>query len=120
MKQQEVEGISDFVFTNTLGKPYAVNAVNSALDDIVKAYNKWEGAQAAKEYRQPELLPHISAHILRHTVGTRLAESGLEPKVLRYIMGHANVSVTLDVYTHLNFTKIQEKMEAVQENMMIG
>lgn len=120
MKQQEVEGISDFVFTNTQGKPYAVNAVNFALDHIVKSYNKMEGAQAAKEHRQPELLPHVSAHILRHTACTRLAESGLEPKVLQYIMGHANVSVTLDVYTHLDFTKIQEKMEAVQENMMIG
>lgn len=120
MKQLEVEGISDFVFTSTLGKPYAVNAVNFALDHIVKAYNKMEGAQAAKEHRQPELLPHISAHILRHTACTRLVESGLEPKVLQYIMGHANVSVTLDVYTHLDFTKIQEKMEAVQENMMIG
>lgn len=79
-----------------------------------------EGAQAAKEHRQPELLPHVSAHILRHTACTRLAESGHEPKVLQYIMGHANVSVTLDVYTYLDFTKIQEKMKAVQENMMIG
>ena len=120
MKQQEVEGISDFVFINTSGKPYAVNTVNFALDHIVKAYNKMEGEQAAKEHRQPELLPHVSAHILRHTACTRLAESGLEPKVLQYIMGHTNVSVTLDVYTHLDFTKIQEKMEAVQENMMIG
>lgn len=120
MRMQEVEGISDFVFTNTLGRPYAVNAVNSALDNIIKAYNKWEGAQATKEHRGSELLPHVSAHILRHTACTRLAESGLEPKVLQYIMGHANVSVTLDVYTHLDFTKIQEKMEAVQENMRIG
>lgn len=120
MRMQEVEGISDFVFTNTLGRPYAVNAVNSALDNIIKAYNRCEGAQAAKEHREPELLPHVSAHILRHTACTRLAESGLEPKVLQYIMGHANVSVTLDVYTHLDFTKIQEKMEAVQENMRIG
>ncbi len=70
--------------------------------------------------REPELLPPVSAHILRHTACTRLAESGLEPKVLQYIMEHANVSVTLDVYTHLDFTKIQEKMEAVQENMRIG
>lgn len=79
-----------------------------------------EEKQAVKEHREPELLSHISAHILRHTASTRLAESGLEPKVLQYIMGHANVSVTLDVYTHLDFTKIQEKMEAVQENIMIG
>lgn len=120
MKQQEVDGISDFVFTNTLGKPYATNAINFALDNIVKAYNKSEHAQAEKEHREPELLPHISAHILRHTACTRLAESGLEPKVLQYIMGHANISVTLDVYTHLDFTQIQEKMETIQENMKIG
>ena len=70
--------------------------------------------------REPELLPPVSAHILRHTACTRLAESGLESKVLQYIMGHANVSVTLDIYTHLDFTIIQEKMEAVHENMRIG
>lgn len=120
MKPQEVEGVSDFVFTNSLGKPYATNAINFALDNIVKAYNKLEETQAEKEHRRPELLPHVSAHILRHTACTRLAESGLEPKVLQYIMGHANVSVTLDVYTHLDFTQIQEKMEALQENMKIG
>lgn len=120
MKPQEVEGISDFVFTNTLGKPYAINAINFVLDNVVKAYNKLENEQAEKGHREPELLPHVSAHILRHTACTRLAESGLEPKVLQYIMGHANVSVTLDVYTHLDFTQIQEKMEAVQKNMKIG
>lgn len=120
MKQQEVEGVSDFIFTNTLGKPYATNAMNFVLDNIVKAYNKLEDVQAGREHREPEPLPHVSAHILRHTACTRMAESGLEPKVLQYIMGHANVSVTLDVYTHLDFTMIQEKMEKVQENMKIG
>lgn len=120
MKQQEVEGVSDFIFTNTLGKPYATNAMNFVLDNIVKAYNKLEDVQAGREHREPEPLPHVLAHILRHTACTRMAESGLEPKVLQYIMGHANVSVTLDVYTHLDFTMIQEKMEKVQENMKIG
>ena len=42
--------------------------------------------------------------------------------VLQYIMGHTNISITLDVYTHLDFSQIQGKMEAVQcqENMKIG
>ena len=119
-KIQEIEGITDFVFINSQGKPYATNAINFALDNAVKAYNKSEEIKAGNEHRYPELLPHVSAHILRHTACTRLAETGLEPKVLQYIMGHANVSVTLDVYTHLDFTQIQEKMEAVQENMKIG
>lgn len=114
-RQQEIEGVSDFVFTNTLGKPYATNAINFALNNIVQAYNKLESEQAIKERREPELLPHISAHILRHTACTRLAESGLEPKVLQSIMGHANVSITLDVYTHPDFTQIQKKMEDVQK-----
>ena len=119
-RQQEIEGVSDFVFTNTQGKPYATNAINFVLNNIVQAYNKQESEQAIKGRREPELLPHISAHILRHTACTRLAESGLEPKVLQYIMGHANVSITLDVYTHLDFTQIQKKMEDVQKNTMIG
>lgn len=119
-KIQEVEGISDFVFTNSQGKPYATNAINFVLANVVKGYNQAEEIKAETEHRKPVLLPHISAHILRHTACTRLAETGLEPKVLQYIMGHANVSITLDVYTHLDFTQIQEKMDAVQENMKIG
>ena len=119
-KQKEVDGVSDFVFTNSQGTPYAANAVNFVLDNIVKNYNKLEEIKAANEHREPVLLPHISAHILRHTACTRLAESGLEPKVLQYIMGHANLAVTMDIYTHLDFTQIQEKMEAVQERIKMG
>ena len=120
IKQQKIDGINDFVFTNTQGKPYATNAINFILNNVVKAYNTKEIEQAPKERRKAELLPHISAHILRHTACTRLAESGLEPKVLQYIMGHTNVAVTLNIYTHMDFTQIQKKMEAVQEYTMIG
>ncbi len=119
-RQQETAGVSDYVFTNTQGKPYATNAINSMLKSIMGAYNKLETERAEKEFRIPVLLPHISAHILRHTACTRLAESGLEPKVLQYIMGHANISVTMDIYTHLDFSQIQKKMEEVQGNVKIG
>lgn len=64
--QQEIEGVSDFVFTNTQGRPYAANAINFVLKNAVQAYNCMEEKQAGKEHREPELLPHISAHILRH------------------------------------------------------
>ncbi len=119
-KTQEIDGITDFVFTNSLGNPYATNSINLIIDNMVKAYNKQEERKAGNEHREPLLLPHISAHILRHTACTRLAEAGLEPKVLQYIMGHTNISVTLDVYTHLDFSQIQGKMESVQKNMRIG
>ena len=124
IKQKELDlllgGITDFVFLNSQGKPYAVSAINTILDNVVKAHNNLDTMQAGYRHTEPEPLPHISAHILRHTACTRLAESGLEPKELQYIMGHANVSITLDVYTHLDFSQIQKKMEEVQENTKIG
>ena len=61
-------------------------------------------------------LPVITPHVARHTFCSNMAKSGVNPKKLQYIMGHANVSITLDVYTHLDFSQIQKKMEAVQKN----
>lgn len=60
-------------------------------------------------YREPVQLPHVSAHILRHTACSRLAESGIDAKTLQIIMGHFNVSITLDVYTHLDYSKVQQR-----------
>ena len=41
----------------------------------------------------------ISTHSLRHTYGTRCIESGMAPVVVQKLMGHKDVSVTLNVYT---------------------
>ncbi|MCD7736572.1 MAG: tyrosine-type recombinase/integrase [Lachnospiraceae bacterium] len=120
VQRQTVDGVDDFVFVNSKGRPYAPNAINSILKNLVGAYNRKELEQAAQEHREPEELPNISAHILRHTACTRMAEAGMEPKVLQYIMGHATIGVTLDVYTHLDFTEIQKKMEDIEKNILIG
>ena len=116
-KQEKLEGLEDLVFLNKHGSAYATNAVNFVLDGIVKAYNKVETKQAIREHREPNELPHISAHILRHTACSRFAESGLDPKTLQIIMGHSNVTTTLDVYTHLDFTKVKEKIEEIDERI---
>ena len=55
--------------------------------NIVNAYNKRETILAENENREPELMPHISAHILRHTGCTRLGENNVNPKVMQYVMG---------------------------------
>ena len=81
------------------------SAVNNVLYNIVKAYNKKETETAKKERRKPKLLPKFSAHILRHTGCTRMAERGIDPKVLQYLMGHANIAVTMEVYNHITSKK---------------
>ena len=85
------------------------SAVNNVLYNIVKAYNKKEQELAKKERRKAVLLPKFSAHVLRHTGCTRMAERGMDPKVLQYVMGHASISVTMEVYNHITSKQRIEK-----------
>ena len=100
-KSIEVDGYSGFVFTAKSGRPLMPYGVNSVLYNIVDAYNKEEVQKAKKEHRKAELLPKVSAHVMRHTACTRMAECRMDIKVLQYIMGHAHIDVTMDVYNHL-------------------
>lgn len=53
------------------------------------------------EKREPEPMPHISSHILRHTGCTRLDENNVNPKVMQYVMGHSDAQITMNVYNHI-------------------
>ena len=113
----EVDGYRNFIFTSKSGMPLAPNAVNNILYNIVKAYNKQEQELAKSERRKPELLPKISAHILRHTGCTRMAESGMDPKVLQYIMGHADFTVTMNVYNHISgLERVKKEVERIERD----
>ena len=110
-KSIEVDWYSGFVFTAKSGRPLMPNGVNSVLYNIVDAYNKTEVERAKKEYRKAELLPKFSAHVMRHTACTRMAECRMDVKVLQYIMGHANIDVTMEVYNHIGeLTRIENEI----------
>lgn len=46
-------------------------------------------------------LPSIRFHDLRHTAATLLFVQGIHPKVVSEMLGHASVSITLDLYSHV-------------------
>lgn len=52
-------------------------------------------------YKVP--LPRITPHVCRHTYCSNMAKSGMNPKTLQYLMGHSNIGITLDTYTHWDF-----------------
>lgn len=56
-------------------------------------------------------LPTITPHICRHTYCTEMTRSGMNPKTLQYLMGHSEISVTLNVYTHLGFEDAKEEIK---------
>ena len=88
------------------------------MKNIVNAYNKAEQEKAVEEKRPPVLIPHISAHTFRHTGCTRMAESGMNVKVLQYIMGHSNISVTMDVYSHAQEENITNEIDRLEQTQI--
>lgn len=61
-----------------------------------------------------EELPLITPHVCRHTYCTNKAKSGMNPKTLQYLMGHSEISVTMDTYTHLGLQDAWEELQRLQ------
>ncbi len=92
------------VFVSGNGQPFAINVVNSFLLNMEKAYNK---------AHQEETIPHLSAHILRHTGCTLLASAGMDIKVLQNVMGHSDASITMNVYNHSSFERSEKEVQRI-------
>ena len=75
----------DFVFIRADGSPINPNAVTLAFKRILK--------QAS--------LRRIRLHDLRHTHATLMLTAGIHPKVVSERLGHANIGITLDIYSHV-------------------
>lgn len=65
-------------------------------------------------------LPKITPHVARHTFCSRMAAARMNPNTLQYIMGHNDVSVTLNIYTHLAFTEANEEMQRLAQESAIA
>lgn len=96
---ENVDGYTDFVFLNRFGKMFDPCAINKALTRIVGAYNC-----RIEEKGLPDemMLPHLSCHSLRHTFAIILCERGVNVKVTQMVMGHKDISTTMDIYTNVS------------------
>ena len=116
-KEQEVAGRSGIVFINNRGMALNSYSIDGTIKRIISVYNQRERKEAETENREPELLPHISVHILRHTFCTRSVESGINIKTVQYLMGHSEIATTLNIYTHVNAEQVKSEMKKL-ENIM--
>ena len=53
-------------------------------------------------------------HVCRHTYCSNMAKSGMKPKALQYLMGHSDISITLNTYTHVNLEDAREEIARIQ------
>ena len=50
-------------------------------------------------------------HTLRHTFATRAIEAGIRPKTLQELLGHANISITMNLYVHVTEEEKEKELE---------
>ena len=58
-------------------------------------------------------LPKTTPHVCRHTFCSNMAKSGMNPKTLQYLMGHSDIGVTLNTYTHVQYDDVETEMKRV-------
>lgn len=92
-----IDGYADFIFVNRYGKVQHQGTLNKAIKRIMRDCND-EVLSRSDMASSPVLLPDFSCHILRHTFATRLCESGINLKVIQDILGHVDVSTTMNIY----------------------
>lgn len=115
----EIDGYSGFIFSNRYGSVLSPHNINRAIERIIRDYNSEETEDANKNHRQPILLPHFSVHNLRHTFCTRFCENETNLKVIQEIMGHADITTTMDIYNEATREKKQQAFAELEGKIKI-
>ena len=109
-----VDGYTNFVFVNQNGNVQNQGTLNKALKRIIRDCNE-KILDNRKGNEKVVLLPNFSCHNLRHTFATRLCEAGVNIKVIQEIMGHSDISTTLDIYTDATSDFKKKEMLSFEE-----
>ncbi len=115
--EEEIDGMSGFVFKNRFGNVPNPGSVNRTIKRIVSDYNAEESLKAVREQRDPLLLPNFSCHSLRHTFITRLCERETNLKVIQSIGGHADIRTTMERYAEATERRNRESIDSMDGDM---
>ena len=95
-KEMMVDGYSGFILIDKKKCPkVALHLENECKWAMIKY----------KKLHPDQPLPHITPHVYRHTFCTNMVNAGMDVKVLQYIMGHSEIDVTLNIYTHMGYER---------------
>ncbi len=98
-----IGGHVGFLYLDKNGRPMVAMHWEKYFQHICQKYNRIYRVQ----------MPKVTPHVCRHTYCSNMAKSGMNPKTLQYLMGHSDISVTLNTYTHLNFEDAENELKRV-------
>ena len=99
-----IDGKAGFLYMDKNGMPCVALHWEKYFEHICQKYNKIYKIQ----------MPKVTPHICRHTFCSNMAKSGMNPKTLQYLMGHADISVTLNVYTHVKYDDAKQELKKLK------
>ena len=115
-----IDGYSGFIFKNRFGTVFSPHSINRVIARIISLHNEKEEEKAQAENREPELLPHFSVHNLRHTFCTRFCENETNIKIIQEIMGHADITTTMDIYNEATLDKKKESFANLEGKIKLS
>lgn len=98
-----IDGKVGFLYLDKNDMPMVALHWEKYFQHICEKYNKIYKAE----------MPKVTPHVCRHTFCSNMAKSGMNPKTLQKIMGHSDIGVTLNTYTHVGFEDIQKEMKKI-------
>lgn len=98
-----IDGYTGFLYLDKNDMPMVALHWEKYFEHIVEKYNKIYKVQ----------MPKITPHICRHTFCSNMARARMNPKTLQYLMGHSDICVTMNTYTHLGFEDAQQELQRV-------
>ncbi len=93
----QIDGYSGFIFINRFDQAQHQGTLNKAIRRIIRDCND-EVLLKHKGNSEPVLLPPFSCHTLRHSFATRLCEMEVYYKTIQDVLGHADISTTMNIY----------------------
>ena len=112
------EGLSDLVFTSSMGSAATRYNVAPIINKIVQSINLQEDYESVQENREPVYMKPVSPHALRRSFCTRCFEAGMNIKVVQKIMGHNNYATTANIYTEVMPDKMNEEIELFNSKLL--
>ncbi|MDE6889145.1 MAG: site-specific integrase [Eubacterium sp.] len=100
-----VGGRSGFLYLDKNNMPMVALHWEKYFQHIREKYNRIYKVQ----------MPKVTPHVCRHTFCSNMAKSGMNPKTLQYIMGHSDIGVTLNTYTHVQYEDAKKEMSEICE-----
>lgn len=108
----------DYIFTNQNGKPLTRGNRERLCRAFKRALNIAMGCRVYRNELVPPypLAPDFVPYCLRHTYCTNLQKQQIDIRTAQYLMGHADISMTANIYTHMTDETLVEVAKKIKNN----